>query len=339
MALLNQFTCAGSSFNADLYIANTTGPNRQEKSVFDRVAHPARNAFALRMLEAVAIIPLALYAVLSLSLAVLYGPGFYFYIRKFYNQSTKAFLVHILIIEGILWVIILLQAFADIAFERWLYNLFYIGILLWYGIRIFSLRRSLPLKRGEAWMKTIALGFAGLIVLYGAQSVWMSLDFENVEAIVKVSAIVFGGYCLVFLFLTLRQIVTRPSNFSTMRIRIPYRKAHSGDYTSELQLILDYVQNQFAFKQPELSRELIAQYTGISVNRISEVINAEYKKNFNDWINDYRIETAKKLIAITELSIKEIYFEVGFNSKSAFNSAFKKRLGQTPSAYRKNVRP
>ena len=81
----------------------------------------------------------------------------------------------------------------------------------------------------------------------------------------------------------------------------------------------------------------IANSTGLSINQVSEIINTAFKKNLNDWINDLRIEEAKDYLKESELSIKEIYYEVGFNSKSAFNNAFKKRMGTTPSTYRSTL--
>ena len=80
---------------------------------------------------------------------------------------------------------------------------------------------------------------------------------------------------------------------------------------------------------------MVSEETGLSIHQISEVINSEFKKNFSDWVNDFRITEAKELLKESTLPIKDIYFEVGFNSKSAFNYAFKKRTNNTPSLYRR----
>jgi len=71
---------------------------------------------------------------------------------------------------------------------------------------------------------------------------------------------------------------------------------------------------------------------------ISNVINSEFEQNFAVYINSYRIEKAKKTLLdpnYKQYTIETISKEVGFNSKSAFNIAFKKLNNQTPSAYRK----
>ncbi len=60
---------------------------------------------------------------------------------------------------------------------------------------------------------------------------------------------------------------------------------------------------------------------------------------FNDFINYYRIQDAKKMLLDEDnknYTISSIAFDTGFSSLSSFNSAFKKIEGKTPSSYRKN---
>jgi AraC-like DNA-binding protein len=77
---------------------------------------------------------------------------------------------------------------------------------------------------------------------------------------------------------------------------------------------------------------------GQSTQKTSSVINQYAKRNFNDFINYYRIQDAKKMLSSTEskkFTISSIAFDTGFSSLSSFNSAFKKFEGKTPSSYRK----
>ena len=66
------------------------------------------------------------------------------------------------------------------------------------------------------------------------------------------------------------------------------------------------------------------------------------KQNFYDFINNYRINFAKNLLnnpADDKMTVLEILYEAGFNSKSAFNVAFKKETGVTPSQFRRSNEP
>jgi AraC-like DNA-binding protein len=59
--------------------------------------------------------------------------------------------------------------------------------------------------------------------------------------------------------------------------------------------------------------------------------------SFYDWIAQYRVEEAKRLMTdpkTSQFTVEQIAEEVGYNSKSAFNKAFKKFAGQTPSEFR-----
>ncbi|WP_437398299.1 helix-turn-helix domain-containing protein [Flagellimonas lutimaris] len=69
--------------------------------------------------------------------------------------------------------------------------------------------------------------------------------------------------------------------------------------------------------------------------KVSQVINTYLSKNFYSFLNEYRIKEAKKLLVSNPtLSVKAIMYEVGFNSKNSFYSAFKKITGLNPNDYR-----
>ena len=72
--------------------------------------------------------------------------------------------------------------------------------------------------------------------------------------------------------------------------------------------------------------------------KVSQVINTFFSKNFYSFLNEYRIEEAKDLLVENpSLSVKAIMYEVGFNSKNSFYSAFKKTTGYSPNDYRTAV--
>ena len=85
---------------------------------------------------------------------------------------------------------------------------------------------------------------------------------------------------------------------------------------------------------PDLARRL-----SLSTHHLSQVLNDTLGSSFFDYINSYRVEEAKRLLAEEEVrhySIAAIGFEAGFNSLSAFNSVFKKMTGMTPSRFRQS---
>ena len=91
------------------------------------------------------------------------------------------------------------------------------------------------------------------------------------------------------------------------------------------------------FKQNRLTLSELAEMISISSHNLSEVINTQTGMNFFDFINRYRIEEVKKEIIKLEndnLTILSVAMDAGFNSKSSFNTLFKKYENITPSEYR-----
>ncbi|MGI9509964.1 MAG: helix-turn-helix domain-containing protein [Geminicoccaceae bacterium] len=90
------------------------------------------------------------------------------------------------------------------------------------------------------------------------------------------------------------------------------------------------------FLDSDLTLPALAAHTGISANYISQAINEQRNCHFFDFVNRRRIEAAKsQLLEQRDRPILDIALDVGFNSKSTFNAAFKRFAGMTPSQYRR----
>jgi AraC-like DNA-binding protein len=103
------------------------------------------------------------------------------------------------------------------------------------------------------------------------------------------------------------------------------------------QQIIEKIQRFMEFEKiysdSSLSLTFFADKLEIPVPYLSQIINEEYNLSFPEFVNTYRIIEAKHLLENnqSEFTIQQIMYEVGFNSKSAFNTAFKKYTGYTPS--------
>jgi AraC-like DNA-binding protein len=98
------------------------------------------------------------------------------------------------------------------------------------------------------------------------------------------------------------------------------------------------MQSQKAFLRSDLTLPKLAKAVDCSVNHLSQVINSGFGMSFFDYLNQHRIEHARELLTRLDGQssvILNIAFTVGFNSNSAFYSAFKKCVGQTPAQYRR----
>jgi len=102
--------------------------------------------------------------------------------------------------------------------------------------------------------------------------------------------------------------------------------------------LLTLMEKREPFLQPRLSLADLAGELSCSKHDISFVINQKCECNFYEFINGYRLNRAKELLTVNEceFTVYQIALECGFNSKSSFNTLFKKREKCTPTEFRKN---
>lgn len=94
-----------------------------------------------------------------------------------------------------------------------------------------------------------------------------------------------------------------------------------------------------AYLNPELNLSDLAVDANMSRAQLSEIINAGFGKNFNDFVNGYRVEAFKAMLQENkheQLSLLGIAQECGFNSKATFNRVFKKLTNYSPTEYLKS---
>ncbi len=103
------------------------------------------------------------------------------------------------------------------------------------------------------------------------------------------------------------------------------------------QKLLDVMQTEKPFLNSSLTIKELAEKMHIQDYQLSQIINQQFNQNFFDFINSHRIKEARQKLSDpnnAHFSILAIAYDVGFNSKSAFNTAFKKHTGLTPSQFR-----
>jgi AraC-like DNA-binding protein len=100
------------------------------------------------------------------------------------------------------------------------------------------------------------------------------------------------------------------------------------------------IQEQKLFLESNINLERFAEQIGLRPRDVSAVLKLHYQSNFFEFINGYRVEEAKRLLALPEYkdeTILELIFKSGFNSPSAFHRFFKRMVGVTPTEYRKQA--
>jgi AraC-like DNA-binding protein len=190
-----------------------------------------------------------------------------------------------------------------------------------------------------SWLNFVIFGFMG----------WKSLEIIELVLLItgrNYSAIFFyitaEVVFLIFVSLMFLKGLRQPEIFSgnnENRNKRKYEKvllsgAIKEDYKNKL---IQFMEAQKPYLEPSMCLSDLAEKVSISPQHLSQVLNTCLRKNFFDFINSYRIKESKRLLsrqASNKKTILEILYESGFNSKSVFNTAFKKHAGMTPSQFR-----
>ncbi|MCG8702031.1 MAG: helix-turn-helix domain-containing protein, partial [Bacteroidales bacterium] len=227
--------------------------------------------------------------------------------------------------------------------------LVFIVSMFWYWILVFKLIGKHQQAIGQQfsfentklrlnWVKLIAWWILGGFILSGIT--YFSFVIKNIYPFNPVVIFHFG--LLLFVF-SISFFGIHQTDLKLVKERQTLQKKHmdgvTKDELSQLHKRLDiFMQTNKPFLRGELTLEQLAKETGESVSNISFLLNHYLKKNFFTYINEYRVEEVKQRILAPEnkkLTLLSIGYDSGFNSKSSFNSIFKKLTGLTPSEYQK----
>lgn len=104
--------------------------------------------------------------------------------------------------------------------------------------------------------------------------------------------------------------------------------------------LMQLMQTQRPYVDPYLTLNDLAEKMEMPANQLSQLLNEGFDQNFSEFVNSYRIELFKDKVADPakqHLTLLALAFESGFNSKTVFNTFFKKAVGMTPKAYKQSL--
>ncbi|WP_299436150.1 helix-turn-helix domain-containing protein [uncultured Aquimarina sp.] len=110
----------------------------------------------------------------------------------------------------------------------------------------------------------------------------------------------------------------------------------SEDILKNKEKIQEFMENEKPFLNPDLNLTELSKMLKIPAPTLSDTINTGFDKNFNDFVNSYRVRAVQTMLQEgkqQQLSLLGIAYECGFNSKATFNRVFKKLTTTSPSQY------
>lgn len=263
---------------------------------------------------------------------LLFGPLTYFYIL---SDKKRTYFDARHLIPVILYTIYFLADHPPRFMTGWILAAFQIAHLLIYVALIWrklSNNRNLTngaLKRHK-WQQKIGWAYTGYTVSFILYFIlaWTGLikiEHDFMISLISAGLIYFIGYNGFMKSEVLRMNEESQYNKSTLSPRAAQ---------SILEKVKKIMLEENMYLNSDLKLQDVATRLDLLPHHISQSINELEERNFSDFINEYRISKAIRLLKTTENKVIHIAYDSGFNNKASFNNAFKKVTGMSPSQYR-----
>ena len=186
------------------------------------------------------------------------------------------------------------------------------------------------------------------ITLFSLSLINSLLPFVGIKSGLLITLLLMILFMFYFINSILLKLLNQSSNESgeISQTNFKEKEKYAGSRLSQIDLeaFMDRLGNHMTTNERFLDSELtindLSNELEVPSKTLSQVINEGYAYNFFDFVNKYRVEVAKSILADQtdrKLTIQEVMYDSGFNSKSSFNTAFKKFTNFTPTQFKNSL--
>jgi AraC-like DNA-binding protein len=291
------------------------------------------------------------------------GPAFYFYVKSLTHSDfflNKRHLLHALpfFFAALLYTVAFHIHSAETkralldgkilffqSFSSYFNTALHIQILIYNIASLFILKNYRErIKQEYSSLQNIYLSWLS-VVLYGFLVAWCTSVFHFISWVfafnipVDLDFINFLAFFIFFNFIFFKALV-QPTIFLGVEEVSRQKPPNLSKSVEEqyLKKLTQYMEKEKPYLDPNITLFDLSKKVSIPHRSLSEIINNTLGQNYYDFINSYRVKASLRLLSDTTTrnkTILEILYEVGFNTKSSFNQAFKKHTGTTPTEYKK----
>jgi AraC-like DNA-binding protein len=197
-------------------------------------------------------------------------------------------------------------------------------------------KEGLPLNSNQnpklSWSRNQAISLASIVVIF----LIIKLTFIH-----DLGDHIIAGHITLVIYAISFSVISRSKFFLDEQAKTG-KKYEKSSLTTDIQdnilpKLTEVMNTEKPFLNASFSLPGLAKMLAVSPHHLSQILNENLGQSFFDYTATYRIKEAQQLLVSSEYShikIEEIAEMVGYNSKSAFNTSFKKIVGQTPSQFR-----
>lgn len=299
------------------------------------------------------------YRMLCRGFFFLIGPSLYFYVRSLVNPVFKLKKLHL--VHGVFFIAaaavlfifpgywqavggrVLPPEFGLIKYIHFaVYSAVALGRLKQHRTAVKNLFSTIQ-KKEIAWLNRLTIGFLMVYGLFFLHYMYhVNSGFPFVPPMIPIFLFFLLANLLIF------NALKQPEVFSGLpeEERTPVKNSPGTKYSktvlpedeavSYLEKLRSFMASEKPYLDPLLNLPQLARQLGMPAHYISQIINTRLGQNFYHFVNEYRIRESMRLLSGPPgkyQTILEVMYASGFNSKSVFNTAFKKHTGMTPGEF------
>ncbi|TDO98565.1 helix-turn-helix domain-containing protein [Flavobacterium sp. 245] len=215
--------------------------------------------------------------------------------------------------------------FIRIIYFQWLVYIAFAGFELRSVLKKILSRKEKETP-AEMWFGMLFLGNFLLFLFY-------FLSIMGAPGATYISGAVVFSFIL-YLGISILLYRKKTDDLFLLNAKISNKKIDSAEAVIWSEKLENAMREKNLYKNPNLTLQDLSQEINISSHQLSQFLNNNLGKNFTSFVNEFRINEACKIITSNDkLTLESVGYDVGFNSKSTFFSAFKKHTGTTPLNY------
>jgi AraC-like DNA-binding protein len=275
---------------------------------------------------------------IGLSACFLIGVSLFYYLKSSVENKKKipvSWKFHVLVLFLIVLVVGIIRPYrTNIDFWRdfvvFIYAVWGVYVLLsGFVLRnIFQkiVNKNIECTTSELWLVAVFVGNLLIYLAYLIGYFWLYLVGT------LTFSFVFYGLFFFFMFKKNRETI-----FKDIPKKYESKKIENQEAEALILLLNQAVEQEQFYRNTNIKLNDVAKHLKISSHKLSQLLNDNLGKSFALFINECRINEAKKLLKENnQYTLEAIGFEAGFSSKSTFYATFKKIVGQTPAEFKKS---